>query len=111
MFKKILWFGVLLWVLMFVIISAFVGFGIYKGMWMELLGALIGGIISFILAGYVKPNSAAMALKIGLSFIVISAILDLLISMRFAPTIFYQWTMWVGYGLVLIAPFLRIKKV
>ncbi len=55
--KKAIGFGALLWVLMFVIVCIFIGFKIYDYIWMEIATAVISGVISFILAGYVKPRS------------------------------------------------------
>jgi hypothetical protein len=108
--KRAIGFGALLWILMFVIISAFIGFGIYQGMWMELLGSLLGGGIAYILAGYMKPTSYGLALGYGLTWVVVGVILDAIVTVRFAPNIFTLWTMWVGYALVLLAPMLRVKR-
>ena len=103
-------FGALIWILMFVIVSAFIGFKIYDYAWMGIVTAVIGGIISYILAGYVKPKSFGMALTCGASWLVVGVILDAIITMRFNSEIFMAWELWLGYGLVVIAPLFRIKK-
>ncbi len=108
--KKAIGFGALIWVLMFVIVSIFIGFKIYDYLWIEILIAVIGGIISFILAGYVKPKSYGIALAYGASWVVIGILLDIIVTMRFNSAIFLSWTLWLGYGLGLIAPLLRVKK-
>lgn len=103
-------FGALLWVLMFVIVSAFIGFKVPESMWLNIGYAVISGVISFILAGYAKPKSLGMALGYGASWVVVGVILDAIVTMRFNSEIFMAWELWLGYGLVLLAPLLRIKK-
>ena len=107
---KALGFGILLWVLMFVIISVFVAFNIAEGTLISIIFAIIGGIISFILAGKVKPSSAGAAFVYGLVWVIVVFILDWLISTRFNNAIFSAWTLWLGYALVLLAPLLKVKK-
>lgn len=109
--KKAIGLGALLWVLMFVIISIFIGFKIYDIRWVKILGSIIAGVISFILAGYAKPQSAVKALGYGLSWVVIGVILDFIVTMRFNSAIFTSRILWLGYALVLLAPLLRVKKV
>jgi len=48
------WFRRFVLGLMFAIISVFVGFNIYDYWWLKLLGAIIAGVISFVLAGWLK---------------------------------------------------------
>jgi hypothetical protein len=108
--KKAIGYGVLLWILIFVIVCIFIGFKIYDSVWMELLVAVIGGFISFVLAGYAKPASAGQALGYGISWVVIGVILDFIVTMRFNPAIFSSWTLWVGYALGCLAPLLQITK-
>jgi len=108
--KKAIGFGVLLWVLMFVIVSAFIGFKVPESMWLNIGYAIISGVISFVLAGYAKPKSLGMALGYGVSWVVVGVILDAIVTMRFNPEIFMAWELWLGYGLVLLAPLLRVKK-
>lgn len=108
--KKALGFGALLWAIMFVLVSAFIGFRIYDLLWLQNVTIVIGGIIAFFLAGYLKPNSLGLALGYGFSWVIVGIILDAIISMRFAPDIFSSWTLWLSYFLVLIAPTVRLKK-
>jgi len=95
---------------MFVIVCIFIGFKIYDYIWMEIVTAGISGIISFILAGYVKPQSYGLALAYGVSWLAVGVILDVIVTMRFNPAIFKAWTFWLGYGLAILALFLRVKK-
>ncbi len=108
--KKMLGFGALLWVLMFVIVSIAIGFKIPESLWLNISFAVISGVISFVLAGYAKPKNLGMALGYGASWVVVGVILDGIVTMRFNSEIFMAWELWLGYGLVLLAPLLRVKK-
>ncbi|MFA4871925.1 MAG: hypothetical protein WC610_02605 [Patescibacteria group bacterium] len=106
--KKAIGFGILIWLIMFAVVSALLGW--YGFLWLRIAVAVVGGIISFILAGYVKPKSAVSALSYGLIWVVAGIILDALITMRFNSAIFSSKTLWLGYFFILLAPLLRVKK-
>jgi hypothetical protein len=106
---KAIGFGVGLWVLMFVIISALIGFNLYQGTAVHVVMAVVGGIISYIFAGYVKPADTKQALMCGAAWIFVSAILDAVITMRFNQAIFASRALWLGYALVLFAPLFRAQ--
>ncbi len=108
--KKGISLGALLWVLMFVIVSIFVGFKIYDSAYMKVITALIAGIISFVLVGYVKPDKVGLAFSYGILWVVIGLILDAIVTRLFNPQIFLSKGLWLGYALVLIAPLFRVKK-
>ena len=108
--KKAFAGGALLWVLMFVIISIFVGFGIYQYSLVVWLGAIIAGAISFIMAGWVEPDSYGQAFGYGLVWVIVALILDWIVTARFSPDIFSESALWLGYLLVLLAPQLRVNK-
>lgn len=107
---KAIGFAILLWALMFVIVSIFIGFKIYGYLWMQVVAAVIGFIIALILASNVKPGGAGSAFAYGLIWVVIGLILDAAVTTRFNAAIFESWPVWLGYLLVLIAPLFRIKK-
>lgn len=108
--KKAIGFGVFIWVLMFVIVSIFIAFDIYKFSWLQGITAIIAGVIAFILAGMVKPAKIVLALAYGLIWVVIGLILDAAVTMRFNAEIFSSWSLWLGYLLVLLAPILKVEK-
>lgn len=111
--KKVLGFGVLLWIIMFVLVSAFLAFKFYppKGpSWMAIVMAVVSGVIAYIFAGKLKPASLGQALGYGIFWVVVCVILDFLITKQFENTIFSQWTIWLSYLLVLLAPLLQVTK-
>jgi len=108
--QKAVVYGLLFWIIMFVVVSIFVAFNIYTNAVMKVITAIIAGIISFVLAGYVKPSNVSVALSYGFSWVVIGVILDAAITMRFNNQIFLSKGLWLGYLLVLLAPLLKVKK-
>tara|TARA_Y100000310_G_scaffold266543_1_gene278078 strand:- start:29 stop:394 length:366 start_codon:yes stop_codon:yes gene_type:complete len=107
---KVIGYGVLIWVLMFAIVSAFVAFTIYENVGAQVILAIISGAIAFFFAGKVKPSKFDKALIFGLIWVIIGLALDALITTKFNEEIFRTWSLWLGYALVIIAPILRIRK-
>lgn len=107
--KKAIGFGVGLWILMFVIISIFIGFKIYDNTAMYVVSAIIGGVISYILAKYAKPADRGTAFVYAASWVVVGVILDAIVTRQFNGEIFSQWSLWLGYGLVLVAPLVWLQ--
>lgn len=108
--KKAIGFGILIWVLMFVIVSIFIAFKIENFVLVQIITAIIAGIISLILAGKARPGKIGLALGYGLIWVVIGVILDAIVTKRFNGAIFSSWSLWLGYALVLLAPTLKVKK-
>lgn len=108
--KKAIGYGVALWVLMFVIISILIAYKIYEGVIVAIVVAIISGIISYILAGYAKPTKISEALMYGFTWVVVGVILDVIVTRRFNAAIFSEWSLWLGYALVLLAPIVRVKR-
>ena len=106
--RKAIGFGAALWVIMFALVSALIAFKLYPSY--PILAAVLGGVVSYVLAGYAKPASNNEALSFGATWVVVGVALDWLITTRFSPAIFGMWTLWLGYGLVLLVPLLRVKK-
>ena len=107
---KAICFGIIIWVLMFVIVSVFIAYNFYKITLVQLILAVIAGLISFLLAKKIKPNKTILALIYGLIWVVTGVILDAFITMRFNSEIFSSWSLWLGYGLVFLAPLLTVKR-
>ncbi len=106
--KKAIGFGVLIWVLMFAIVSAVLN-TYQETLWMKTVIILVAGLIAWFLAKKVKPGSMGSALGYGFVWVIIGLILDYFITMRFNAEIFQLWSLWAGYGLIFLAPLLRIK--
>ncbi len=107
---KAIIFGLLLWIIIFVFVSALVAYNFYELTWIQIIIAVVAGLISFILAGILKPASAGTALGFGVIFVIVGLVLDYFITKRFNAEIFSSWSLWLGYLLVLFAPLLKVKK-
>ena len=108
--KKTIGSGIILWVLMFVVVSVFIAFNIYGNTVMKVVTALIAGAVSYFLATKLKPVDMKAALINGAIWVIVGVILDALVSTRFNAMIFQSKGLWLGYLLVLLAPMLTIKK-
>lgn len=108
--KRGIGFGLLLWVIMFVVASVFVAFNMQDATLLSVLMLVISAVAVFILAGYVMPKSFGQALSYGLLWAVVGIILDYLISVKFAPDMFSSAYYWISYLLVVLVPMLKVKK-
>jgi len=108
-FKKLVWYGILIWLIMFAVVSAFLN-AYNEKTWVKVAIVLFGGIVALILAGKAEPTSMTIALGYGLGWVIIGVILDTLVTMNYNQNILHSKWLWVGYALILLAPLLRIKK-
>jgi hypothetical protein len=107
---KAIIFGALVWVVMFVLISALMAYGFYANVYEKAIVVLIAGVLSFIAAGFLKPDTINTALIFGVIFVVVGVILDFLITTRFQADILSSKALWLGYFFILVAPMLKVKK-
>lgn len=108
--KKTIGFGLMLWALMFVVVSVFIAFNIFDNSIAKVIIAVIAGAISYSLAKKLKPADIKTALTNSAIWVIVGVILDALISTRFNAMIFQSKGLWLGYLLVLLAPILVVKK-
>lgn len=111
--KKVIGFGLLLWAIMFALVSILIALNIYDSKdpgIMSWVVAVLGGIVSYILAGYLRPASRAAALGCGAVFVVVGLLLDKLVTTRFSPDILKEISLWFSYALILLAPLLRVRR-
>ncbi len=108
--KKTIGFGALIWVIMFAVVSALIGFKVFDLSWAKIVTVLAAGISSYIFAGYARPENSSRALMFGISWVLTGFILDWFISLKFNSLLFYSRTLWAGYVLIFLAPLLRRRK-
>lgn len=108
-FKKLVWYGILIWLIMFAVVSAFMD-AYNEKTWVKVTVVLLAGIIALILAGKAEPSSATIALGYGIGWVIIGVILDTLVTMKYNPDILQNKWLWAGYVVILLAPLLRIRK-
>ena len=109
--KKGILFGLLLWVIMFVIASIFVAFKLpTESVFFNIFWIVLSAIVVFICAHYLMPRNISQAILYGLIFAVIGIVLDLIISARFVSGLFASVYYWISYLVVILTPMLRVKK-
>lgn len=109
-YKKAIMYGALGWVIMFAIVSALLD--IYTQFaFVKVLVAVIAGVVAYILAGYLEIESYKTALIYGILWLIVGIVLDFLITVRFNSAIFTQWSLWLGYIFIVLAPLFRVKEV
>lgn len=107
--SKAFGFGVLIWAVMFILASILVAFGVSIGIGWSLVLAIVMAVLSYSFAVNANAGNSGQALGYGLLWAAIGIVLDLVISRQFQSNIFGMWTYWVGYALILFAPWVEYE--
>jgi len=111
-YLKVIGFGMLIWAVAFVVVSAFIGFGVDVDT--DTVGVatvLAIFLITLLLAKNLGMSSKKRALVVGVIWVVTLIVLDAVITMRFTGSaIFTEWSVITGYVIVLVIPPLMIRR-
>jgi len=109
-YKKAFGLGVLLWLVMFAIVSAILD--LYQYNLIKIITILISGVLSFLAVRYLKAKNIKAGAIYGLIFLAVGLTLDFLVTKKFNQNIFNSLPLWYGYGLMLISATLQplVKK-
>lgn len=109
-YKKLIGFGVLIWVTAFVVASLFVALNKIDTIAAKIIVPLAVGIAAFFTAKNLNLDSARNAFKYSVAWIIIGLLLDIILTTPFTGWgIFIEWNVWLGYFLILIVPYLTTK--
>ena len=109
-YKKLIGFGILLWIIAFVIASVFVGAKAIDSIVAKITVPIVVGIAAFFVGKNLKLKSISETLKYSATWIVIGVLLDMAVTVPFTGWgIFAEWNVWLGYFFVLTAPLLATK--
>jgi len=109
-YKKLIGFGILIWIIAFGIASAFVAFNAINSLIAKLIVPVVIGIVAFFAGKNLKLKNIIETLKYSASWVIIGIILDALITVQFTGwEIFMQLDVWFGYFLVLVAPIIATR--
>lgn len=103
--KKLIGFGVGLYVVMFIYWSLLVAFGAGEAAWGWYLGFVVLAIAAHSAGARLGTKNVTEILKYSAGWVVIMAVLDFLISTRFTgPELFSAWQLYVSYAILLLVP-------
>jgi len=108
---KIIGYGLLVWIFIFVLVSIFIGFKFTNRYVVN--GAVYVLIIAagFILGRKITVKGWGEAAVVGLLWVLGGLVLDLIITVRFTGyEIFKEWMMWLGYAILFVVAILGTKK-
>jgi hypothetical protein len=109
-YKKLIGFGILLWITAFAIASVFVGAKAIDSIAAKITVPIVVGIAAFFVGKNLKLKSIPETLKYSVVWIVIGVLLDMAVTVPFTGWgIFAEWNVWLGYFFVLTAPLLATK--
>ncbi len=104
---KAIGFGVLLWAILFVVAAIMAGLGVAVTAWSVFVLAIIAGGLAFSFTVGARPANSAQAFGYGFVWMAAGLVLDLIITQQLRSAIFGFWSYWLGYVLVLVAPWLE----
>jgi uncharacterized membrane protein YjjP (DUF1212 family) len=101
--------GLLIWIVMFAFVSAFLGF--YNQYdYFKVLTIVVSGVVSLLVSYYlIKPKKIKDALAYIAIWLVIGILLDYFVTMQFNSSAFYSYFLWAGYFNMSVAPLLSLK--
>ncbi len=103
-------FAAAIWLIMFIVaalLAAGLGMTLGTGTWLTL--AILAGVLSYLFALGTDSASYGQALGYGAIWAAVGMILDTLISYRLQSNLFGMWQYYLGYALVLLAPWVEYE--
>lgn len=110
--KKTLGYGIVIWAVIFIFVTILIAFGVREETFIRwLITQIVVIITAMTLAKKLSLTKTTTALSTGLIWVVISLILDLLITSYFTTMAFFNsWEIWVSYAIMLLVPVFTVKK-
>ena len=103
--KNTIGFGLVAYVVIFIYWSIIAGFEFSATTWSWYVGFVVVAIVAHFLGAKLGEKNAPTILKYSVTWVIVVAILDALLSTRFVEgNLFAMWQTWVGYLLLLLVP-------
>jgi len=106
---KALGYGAIIWVVLFLAALVLASSGVTIGIGWGLALAALALVLSYIFAIYDGAQSTAQAFGYGAVWAAVGLLLDLIVSHQLQGNIFSIWSYWLGYALVLFAPWIEYE--
>ena len=104
-YKKLVGFGILIWVVAFAIASAFVAYNAIDTLIAKITVPVVVGIVTFFAGKNLKLKEPKEAVRYSIVWVVIGILLDTIFTVPFTGWgIFMQWNVWLSYILVFTLP-------
>ena len=100
---KAICFGVVLWSAGFVMTTILTIGGFYDNAVVNIAAALLTGFIALAMIVYLKPKNIGVSLTFGIIWVASGMFFDLIVTWRFYQKIFFDWSLWASYTLILTA--------
>ncbi len=108
--KRIGW-GALIWVVMFVWVTVIMFvFKLTTGWFPYMLTWIATVLLAWLAATKSNLKNYGDSLFASVIWIATGLLLDWIITTKFNAKIFSSWSLWVGYGLLLVVPLFFVKK-
>lgn len=107
--KKTIFYGVIIWAIIFAVATGIMNY--ISGMAFEILMWLLSFGAAWYAAKKLVIKNQADGFSVGIVWVIVGLILDLLITRQFSGWgLFYAWTYWVSYIIILATPIISVKK-
>ena len=101
----------LIWAVVYIVSMGLYAYGILNSISGEIIMLIAGAIVAYIAGRNLNSVSVGGILKYSIGWVIIAFILDVLLTVPYSGWALYsEWSVWVGYALVLVAPTLAVKK-
>lgn len=101
--------GVIIWAVMAFTLWVLSSFQSLSPLWAHGIVAVAGGLATVLLAAGSRSEGGSQAAEYGLSWAVVTVLLDLAATQWLDVHIFTAWQYWLGIALVLVAPFVTYE--
>lgn len=108
--EKTLGIGVLIWLAVFLAITATSYFGLYDNWLVKLVVAVFAGLVSYRLSNKkIMHNFLTTAFWLGIAWAFIVILLDVSVTYHFFPNVVTTWGIWLGHVFIIAAPVIHFK--
>lgn len=102
---KLIGWGVIIYALLFLLWSGLATYGLVSGIAPRILGLLVLVAIAYYAGRTLGARSWEEIIPYTIGWVAVAAILDIILSVPYAGWgIFLDYNLWIGYGLLLVAP-------
>lgn len=109
--KKLILYPAAIYAVVFLFISALIGFKIdAKADWVMIATTLISVVGLYIASRAAKVDSLGKAAILGLSWVLVLFILDLVLTRQYVPNYFASWKSYLPYVLSFVMPLIFARK-